>query len=104
MNVINHYAIVRAIEELTKIDKRDIVDKLLDILHTNELPKPALHDRKNDKTTSYYAVNLSTEDLEAIIDRFVDLELESLTEDGDSTASTAEIVALLDNWLAIKGN
>lgn len=104
MNVINHHALVRAIEELTKIDRTDVAGKLIDILNTHELPKPELHERKNDKTTSHYAVNLSSEDLDTIINRFCDLEVESLTEEGDSTASTAQVVTLLDNWLTIKGN
>jgi len=72
-------------------------------LENNEVEKPKLHNRKEDKTTSYYRVNLAEEELEVITNVFLDLEVGSLTEDGEVGNSTDRYVKLLNNWSNING-
>jgi len=103
MNTINYISISEAITELSKIGEKEIVAKLENILENNEVEKSELHNRKDDKTTSHYRVNLTEEDLNVIIDLFFDLEVGSLTEDGEATQKTERYVTLLNNWLNIKG-
>lgn len=101
INSIDYFSIKNTIDELIKIGEKDIVDKLLDILSKNELPKTELHNRKNDITTSYFKIELDNESLEIIRDLFLDLEISSLTEEGESTSKTEHYVTLLNNWLSI---
>jgi hypothetical protein len=103
MNTIDYNSISEAITELSKIGKKEIVTKLENILENNEVEKPKLHNRKKDKTTSYYRVNLAEEELEVITDLFLDLEVGSLTEEGEAGNSTQRYVTLLNNWSNISG-
>ena len=103
MNIISYISIVEAISELTKVGQKQIVAKLEKILENNEVEKPELHNRKDDKLTSNYKVSLTKEDLEIITDLFLDLEVESLTEEGEAGHSTERYVTLLNNWLNIRG-
>jgi hypothetical protein len=100
-NSINHYSIIEAINELKKIGNIKIVDKLERILKHNELPKSELHDKKNDKSTSFYKVDLTNEELVEIKDLFLDLEVSTLTEEGEATSRTNHYVTLLNNWDSI---
>ncbi len=101
MNTITYISITEAITELSKVGENEIVTKLKSILENNEIEKPGLHNRKDDKTTSHYRVDLPKEDLIVIVDVFVDLEIESLTEDGEATRKTERYVTLADNWSCI---
>jgi|688.fasta_scaffold181368_1 hypothetical protein len=103
MNKIDYFSISEAITELSKIGQNEIVTKLENILENNEVKKPELHNKKDDKTTSYYRVNLTEEELEVITDLFLDLEVGSLTEEGEAENSTERYVTLLNNWSNISG-
>ncbi len=103
MNIINYISISEAITELSKIGQKEIIIKLENILENNEVEKPGLHNRKDDKTTSFYKVNLTEEDLEVIVDLFLDLEVGSLTEEGEAGNSTEKYVTLLNSWSNISG-
>ncbi len=102
-SIINHVSILEAIKELTKIGRNEIVIKLQNILENNEIEKLELHNRKDDKSTSNYKVDLTKEDLNVIRDLFLDLEVGSLTEDGEAGNSTERYATLLNNWSNISG-
>jgi len=104
MNVINHNSIVEAIKELSNLGKTEIVNKLQNILDSSEISKPELHNRKDDKLTSFYKVHLSKNDLEQINDAFLNLEVESLTNNGEAGNLTERYVSLLDEWSKIYGS
>ena len=101
MNTINHDSISEAIKELNKVGNINLAKKLERILKYNEIKKPELHNKKDDKTTSHYKVNLTYDELETIKDLFLDLEVASLTIDGEAGAYTEKYVTLLDNWSTI---
>lgn len=103
MNTINYISISEAITELSKIGEKEIVAKLENILENNEVEKSELHNKKDDKTTSHYKINLTEEDLNVITDLFLDLEVGSLTDDGEATQKTERYVMLLNNWSNISG-
>lgn len=104
LNSIDYISIIAAISELTKIGNNPIVTRLQNILNTCEISKPKLHNRKDDKSTSYYTVELSEEELDEIKAVFLGLEAGSLNEDGESTGKTDYYATLLDNWTNISGN
>ena len=101
MNTIDYNSITEVITELSKIGQKEIVTKLENILENNEVEKPKLHNRKEDKTTSYYSVNLAEEELEVIKDLFLDLEVGSLTEEREAGNTIERYVTQLNNWSKI---
>lgn len=103
MNTINYFSISEAITELSKIGQNEIVMKLENILENDEVEKSEFHNKKDDKTTSYYRVSLTREELEVITNHFLDLEVGSLTEEGEAGQSTERYVTLLNNWSNITG-
>jgi hypothetical protein len=102
INSLDYLAIKSTINELIKVGEYEIVDYLLDILNRNELIKPEKHNLKEDLNTSYFSIDLSDEVIDKIINLFVDLEISSLTEDGESSISTSYYINLLEKWLKIK--
>lgn len=101
-NILDYLTIKSTLNELIKVGETEIADNLLDILNHNELPKPEKHNLKENLNTSYFKINLSSELIDEIIDLFADLEIGSLTENGESTNSTSYYVDLLEKWLKIK--
>lgn len=99
MKSLNYITIINTINELSKVEKIEISNKLLDILNNNELPKAENHNRKNDLTTSFFNIELDDEIIEEITDSLMDLEVASLTENGESTKMTNYYVNLLNEWL-----
>ena len=104
MNIIDYNSIIEAINELTKIGKKEIVLDLQTILKHNEITKPEKHNRKDDLFTSYFEVDLSEDDLDEIVDLFADLEVASLTDEGEAGSKTDHYVFLLDKWSNISEN
>lgn len=98
MKTINYISISEAIIELSKIRQKEIVSKLQNILENNEIEKNHFHNKKDDKITSHYKIDLSEDDLNLIVDLFGDLEVGSLTENGEATNKTEKYVLLLNNW------
>lgn len=90
------------ISELNKIGETTLADKLLDTISQNELPKPDKHNRKEDKTTSYFEVRISEEEKEKIMDLFIDLEVGNLTEDGQTTQVASYYSDMVVRWAGIK--
>lgn len=101
-NTLDYFSIKSTLDELIKFGETEIANNLFDIINLNELPKPEKHNLKKDITTSYFEINLSSEIIDKIINLFSELEVESLTENGDSTNSTNHYVELLDKWLKIQ--
>jgi len=85
-------------KELIKIGEFELAEKIQFILENNELSKPILHNKKDNKSTSYYKFNLKEEDIIKIQDRFLQLEVNSLSMDGDSTELTSFYSNLVDEW------
>lgn len=99
-NSIAYGAIKLTIMELNKVGETELANKLEKTLLNDELPKPEKHNRKDDHSTSYYAVTLNEEGLEKIVDLFLDLEVASLDENYETTTSTySDMVSI---WSAIK--
>lgn len=98
MKTINYISISEAIIELSTIGQKEIVNKLENILENNEIEKNDFHNRKDDKITSYYRIDLPEDDLNLIVDLFDNLEVGSLTENGEATNKTEKYVLLLNNW------
>ena len=101
-NIIDYLTIKSTINELAKTENVTLVDKLLDILNNNKIAKPEKHNKKEDIETNHYKIDLSKNQLNDIIDLLMDLEVESLTIDGESTPLTSHFSSLIDKWSTIK--
>ena len=76
-NIIDYLSLEQTFEELVKAGYTGITLKLLNIMRGEALPKPTKHNKKDDKTTSYYKVDLTEEELEMIHITLILLESES---------------------------
>uniref|UniRef100_UPI004049C164 hypothetical protein n=1 Tax=Flavobacterium sp. TaxID=239 RepID=UPI004049C164 len=101
-NILDYLTIKSTLNELIKFGETEIADNLLDILNHNEVPKHEMHNQKDNINTSHFKINLSVELIDKIIDLFTDLEVKSLTENGESTNSTNHHTYLLEKWLNIQ--
>jgi hypothetical protein len=100
-NYLSYMVISNTINELIKVHNEELVDKLLEIIANNERPKTEKHNKKEDITTSYFHIHLKDSDLDEIRNLFLDLEVSSLTENGESSDRTSYYVDLLNNWAKI---
>lgn len=101
-NSLDYISLTTTISELNKIGESILADKLLDIISQNELPKPDKHNRKDDKTTSYFEIKISEDEKEKIVDLFLDLEVGHLTDDGDTTPAASHYSDMVARWASIK--
>jgi uncharacterized protein YpuA (DUF1002 family) len=101
-NSLGYFSLATTISELNKIGETNLANKLQDIVSKNELPKPDKHNKKDDRTTSYYYINLNEEDLEKIVDLFLDLEVGNLTLEGETTKAASHYSDMVNQWSSIK--
>ncbi len=101
-NSIDYITLTSAISELKKVGDKKLVDKLQYILTNNELQKPDKHNKKSNKTTSYYKVDLNTDQLETIVELFQALEVKYLGKDFETTGAASSFASMADSWTNIK--
>ncbi len=101
-NSVDYITLTTTISELNKIGQTTLADRLLDILANNELVKPDKHNAKQDKTTSFYSVALTEDELETIIDLFHDLEVKYLGKDYETSGASSSYASIADHWTKIK--
>lgn len=99
---LEYISLTTTISELNKIGETSLSNKLLNILTHNELPKLDKHNRKDDKTTSYFEIKISEEEKEKILDLFYYLEVGHLTDDGDTTPTASNYSDMAARWASIK--
>ena len=102
MNSIDFISLSTTIAELNKLGKTELARKLSSLIDRNELPKPEKHNRKDDKTTSHFTIDLAKKDLDEIKDLLLSLEAFSVDENGEATATTSRYASLLDKWSEIE--
>jgi hypothetical protein len=101
-NSLDYLSISTTISELNKIGEVTLANKLQDILLKNEFPKSDKHNRKDDKTTSYFFVELNENELEKLVNLFLDLEVGSLTPNGETTGAASHYSDMVARWASIK--
>jgi hypothetical protein len=101
-NCIDHHSISLTISELNKIGDTILADKLNSILNNNELPKPDKHNKKADRTTNYYKVTLNAEELEKLEILFLELEVQSLDKNYDTTNAASLYSDIGSKWSSIE--
>jgi uncharacterized protein YpuA (DUF1002 family) len=95
---LDNLTLVTTCNELLKVGHLELVQKIQSILRTSELPKPDRHNRKDDKTTSYYKVELNEEEIKTIQDLFLQLEVDNVSEEGNTTPLASFYSDLVNTW------
>lgn len=97
-DVLDHTTLNVTLKELVARQEFELAEKLKQIIASNKIAKPDLHSQPFNTSTTYYKVNLSSADIEKIIDIFVDLETIHVGEDGETTPTASFYASLADKW------
>jgi dihydroneopterin aldolase len=100
-NVLNYETLITTYNELIKVGHWELAERIQLILGVNELTKPPKHNRKDDKLTSNYLIDLTEEEIEIIQDLFLDLEVSNVSVEGHTTALASLYVNYADIWRTI---
>jgi hypothetical protein len=76
----------------------ELAENINRILQNNQIVKPLLHADPYISSTGYYNVDLSSNDIDKIIDIFFELEASNVGQDGETTPTTSFYAALVDKW------
>ncbi len=97
-NILGNQTLVTTYNELIKAGHLRLADKIQSILQANELSKSDKHNKKDDKATSYYKVELNEEEIEIIQALFLQLEVDNVSDEGDTTPLASLYADFLDAW------
>ena len=97
-NVLNYGTLITTYNELIKVGHMELAERIQSILRANELPKPTKHNRKEDKETSNYLIQLTEEEIEIIQDLFLDLEVSNVSVEGHTTSLASLYGNYADIW------
>lgn len=97
---IDYTTLTNTIKALSESGKVKLIDKLLDILKHNEIPKSEKHKKKRDITTSHFAIDLNNNEVDEIIEVLQEIQLEFVGEDGDGNDQQYYYyLELIDRWV-----
>lgn len=97
---IDYLNLTHTIKALSESGKVKLIDKLLDILKHNEIPKSGKHNKKKDITTSHFAIDLSDNEVDEIIEVLQEIQLRFVGEDGDGNEQEYfYYLELIDRWV-----
>ena len=97
-SVLDFSTLKATVEELERLDAKRLVMEIERILTSNKIEKPKFHNKQDDQTTDYYRIDLSSDDIEAIVEMFGDLEVGSLGDKYETTRAASLYATMLDNW------
>ena len=97
-DVFDYSTINATLKEVISLNDEKLKHEIERILSKNKLDKPKLHSGPNDLTTNYYKVDLKSEDIEKIIDMFLELEVKNIGQNGETTATCSFYASLADKW------
>jgi hypothetical protein len=97
-DVLNHTTLNVTLKELVSRQEYELAKEIDRILKNNKVEKPNVQVKPYDTTTHYYIVDLSSEDIDKIIDIFFELETSHLGTDGAPTPTASFYASLADKW------
>ena len=98
MGVLDHTTLNVTMKELVSRQEFELAGNVKRVLENNKIAKPDLHLKPYAISTTYYKVDLSSDDIEKIIDIFFDLEASHVGENGETTPTASFYASLLDKW------
>jgi hypothetical protein len=97
-DVFNYTTLNVTIKELVFRQEFGIAAKLKRLLENNQIDKPDLHLKRYDTSTTYYKVDLCSDDIDKIIDIFLELEVIHIGENGETTPTASFYASIFDKW------
>jgi hypothetical protein len=97
-DVLDYTTLNVTLEELISRQEIELAGAIKRILESNQIAKPQLHSKIDDISTSYHRVTLSYNDIEKIVDIFIELEAIHIGEDGETTPTASFYASLADKW------
>ena len=97
-NVLDHGTLKLTIKELDRISESRLIHEIERIIKDNKIAKPTLHQKQDDLTSEYYTVDLTADDIDAIVLIFGDREVESLGPNYETTSAASLYATTLDKW------
>lgn len=97
-DILDHTTLNITLKEMVSRQEFELTENLKRILVNNKVDKPDLHSKPYDTSSTYYKVDLTSDDIERIIDIFFDLEAAHVGEDGETTPTASFYASLVDKW------
>jgi sugar-specific transcriptional regulator TrmB len=97
-NIFGQAALNETLKEVISRQEFELAKEIKRVLENNRIMKPELHAKPYDNTTDYFKVDLNSDQVEKIIEIFIDLEASSIGENGETTPRAAFYAALVDKW------
>jgi hypothetical protein len=97
-DVLDHTTLNVTLKELISRQDFELAENLKKIINNNKVPKPDLHSKRFDTSTTYYIVDLSSSEIQKIIDIFLDLEASHVDDNGETTPTASFYASLVDKW------
>ena len=97
-DVLDHTTLNVTLKELASRQEFELAASIKRILQNNQIVKPLLHADPYKLSTTYYRVNLTSDDVDKIIDIFFALEASHVSESGETTPTASFYASLVDKW------
>jgi len=97
-DVLDNTTLNITLKELVSRQDFELAESLKRVLENNKIDKPDLHSKLYDTSSTYYKVDLSSDDVEKIIDIFFDLDAAHVGEDGETTPTASFYASFVDKW------
>jgi len=97
-NVLDYGTLNVTMEALKKLGDTRLVMQVERIMRDNGIEKPKQHNKRDEKTTNYYTIDLDVDDISAIVSMLGDKEAGSLGPNYETTRAASLYGTLLDNW------
>ena len=97
-NVLDHKTLTLTLRELISRQEFELAAGIKRVLQNNQIVKPLLHANPYNVSTTYYKVDLSSDDTEKIIDILFELEASYVGENGETTPTASFYASLVDKW------
>ena len=97
-NVLDFSTLKETKNQLSIIGLEEIESEISRILMGNRIQKPKLHNNLDSPETDYFLIDLDSEQIEAIVSMFGDLEVGNLGKNYETTRSASYYANLLDKW------
>jgi uncharacterized protein YpuA (DUF1002 family) len=96
--VLDYSSLHITLKEVAAIKDIKLTSEIERILKENKIEKPELHSKPYDETTDYFKIDLTSDQIEKIIDHFFNLETQFVGENGETTQTCAFYASLVDIW------
>lgn len=102
-NALSYGILKVTIDELLLGEEVRLANEVRNNMQKNVIVKPPLHNSISDLTSNHYFIEMSSEDIESIMDFFFELEAKSINADGEGTPRTKLYSSILDSWSKLNG-